>query len=770
MKNLFLIATSLLLSANISFTCWFDDSTVHYSFFDTEEISDPTMILFLDYQAGLGLGYSEKAKEAEDANLSHWKNYLKAKVSDAELSELIYALSQDEISTLIKDRTALSAAAKNNAVLSLWLKDAALKKKMGAYLLFAKNCEEQALKGVDYWNEEDKKDMNVLKKLSEEGLKAIKKEKDKFLKDRYAFQVIRANFYMQKYDEVLSLFDTYFSNATEENYIYFRTLELKAGVQRIRQDDEAAANFARVFVNCPDRRNSCLNSFSFTNSDDWNASLKFCKTNNEKAVFYAMRGLQQGASMIEELEEMSAISPESPMMEMLAARYIGQVQQLAFPTYISEVKAYPQNDMEKSENLQRFRTLLKRMAADKSIKNSHFWSLADAYTAIVLKDFKSAQDMLVSIPSNSTYYAQAQTLLFVGKLIAVSKLDAATAEKLWVELKKNDKINTNESLVDFLKDVFSIHYQKQGDIARAYLTYYEPYSAKGRLDFKLLEALEQFVDNCNPQNKYDAFLIEGRFGALSEAKNVLNEMKGVYYLQRNMLDKAIDCLSKCDEQHRKNSQYFESAYLNKSIWFESVIHPYYNVDITTQNVSFLYKNYAELDKEYNLLSYAQTLKELENKASKEPVKAADYYYLLGLAWYNTGVQGWQRPVIYYSESNEGNYAWWSADEKLEDINVFKGYDWYSDRYYSPDIAGGYFEKALKTAGNDELKAKALYMIAKVEKTRDLAQVYNIWDDSPQYSKRYYETFKELKASFSKTEFYRDIIRECSDFSLYLSQH
>ena len=85
--------------------------------------------------------------------------------------------------------------------------------------------------------------------------------------------------------------------------------------------------------------------------------------------------------------------------------------------------------------------------------------------------------------------------------------------------------------------------------------------------------------------------------------------------------------------------------------------------------------------------------------------------------------------------------------------MFKGYDWYSDRYYAPDIAGGYFEKALKTAGNDELKAKALYMIAKVEKTRDMEQVYNIWDDAPQYSKRFYETFKELKASFSKNEFY-----------------
>jgi hypothetical protein len=770
MKKLILVFLASLLSSNISFTCWFDDSAVHYSFFDTEELSDPTMILFLDYEAGLGLGYSEKAKDVEDANLSDWKKYLKVKVSETDLAALIYSMTYDEIAKLQKDRIALSKAAAMNSVLALWLSDAALKKNMGNYLLFAKKCEEQALKGSDYWNEDDKKDLNQLKKLSDEGQKAYNKEKDKFLKNRYAFQVIRAAFYMQKNDDVLSMFDRFFPKGTEENYIYFRALELKAGVQRIRQDDEAAANYARVFVNCPDRRNSCLNSFSFTNSDDWNASLKFCRSNEEKAVFYTMRGLQPNASMIEELEEISAIAPESPMMELLAARYIRQVQQLAFPTYLSEAKAYPQNDMEKSENLRRFKNLLKKMAENNAIKNRHFWSLADAYCGLILKDFNAANQTLAAIPANSTYYAQAQTLLYVAKLLALTNLDAGSAEKLWVEIQENEKIKYNETLIQFFKDVFSLHYQKQGDIARAYLTYFNPYDYKARLDINLLEALEKFVDNCNLKNKYDAFLIEGRYGSVVEAKNILNEQKGVYYLQRNMLDKAIDCFSKCDEQHKKVSPYFESLYLNKSIWFESVIHPYFNVAIAEQNVSFLYEKYPELKRDFNLLSYAQTLKALETKAANEPAKAAEYYYLLGIAWYNTGVQGWHRPAIYYSESNEGNYAWWSADDKLESPKVFKGYDWLSDRYYTPDIAGSYFEKSLKSSGNDELKAKALYMLAKVEKTRDLEQMLNIWNDTPQYSKRYYEAFKDLKSNYANTAFYKDILRECTDFGDYVNRN
>jgi hypothetical protein len=764
MKKLVLLLFASLFSANISFTCWFNDNGIHYAFFDTEEISDPTMILFMDYEAGLGLGYSEKAKDAEDANLTDWKKYLNGRVKDIDLSSLIYTMTYDEISELLKNRTALTKAAANNSVLELWLKDATLKKNMGAYLLYAKKCEDQALKGVDYWNEEDKKDVNVLKKLGEEGVKAIKKEKDKFLRNRYAFQVIRCAFYMQKNDEVLTLFDRYFPKGVEENYIYFRSLELKAGVQRVREDDEAAANFARVFSNCPDRRNTCLNSFSFTNSDDWNASLKFCQNKEEKAVFYTMRALQNGASIIEEMEEISKIYPESAMMEMLAARYIKNVQKLAFPIYIYEPKLYPQNDLENSNDLKRFKSLLKKMSENKAIKNSHFWSLADAYCALVLKEFSSAELILSGIPAGSTYFSQAQQLIFVGKLLAVDKLNAETAEKLWVEFSKNEKLNKNDNLSQFLKDVYSLHYQKQGDIARAYLTYYEPYDSKGRLDIDLLNALENFVVNCDPKNKYDAYLIETRFGTLDEAKNVLHEMMGVYYLQRNNLDKSIAYLSKCTEEFRKSSQFFESIYINKTIWNESVIHPYFNVDIADQNVKFLYEKYPLLNKEYNLLSYVQVLKELEDKATKEPAKAAEYYYLLGLAWYNTGVHGWHRASIYYTESNEGNYAWWSADEKLEEISVFKNYEWISDRYYNPDIAGNYFEKALKNSSDKELQARALYMIAKVEKTKSPEEIFNIWQENPQYSKKYYEVFKELKTDYSNTAYYKDIIRECSDFS------
>jgi hypothetical protein len=37
MKKLVLLLFASLFSANISFTCWFNDNGIHYAFFDTEE-------------------------------------------------------------------------------------------------------------------------------------------------------------------------------------------------------------------------------------------------------------------------------------------------------------------------------------------------------------------------------------------------------------------------------------------------------------------------------------------------------------------------------------------------------------------------------------------------------------------------------------------------------------------------------------------------------------------------------------------------------------
>jgi hypothetical protein len=770
MNKIILFTAATLLSANISYTCWFDDSEAHYPFFNKESLSDPTMLLFTDYSAGLGLGYSENASEPADGNIKDWLNHLEGAVSDNDLVDLIYKLEREELAKILKDDELLSSLAANNTVYKLWTTDPKKKKSMGNYLLFAKKCEVEAVKGREYWEEEgNDRNISSLKKMMEEGLTIAKKEKVEFYKQRYAFQAIRAAFYMNDNNTVLKLFNEHFPKGSKENYIYFRALEFKAGAHKRKGDAEAPYLYAKVFQNCPDRRNVCLNSFSFTSEEDWDKSISLCKNNEEKAVYYALRALQPNSNLIEELENIANIAPSSPLLEMLTARQIGKMQEMAFPRYADAAGRFPLNDIENSNELKRLKLLMKTMSENKTIKNNGFWLLAAGYSELMSRNTEDAIKIFSSIPAVSEYKKQANVMTFVAKICAVKQIDVAIADNLWNEHRSSPLLKENVDLSEFMQDAFSMFYIKQGDKARAYLTYHGLYAMRGRLDIGLLDALDFYFNSKINKGEYDRFLIEERCGSLPDALNELAELRGVYYLQRNNLDKAIAEFEKTDINYRKQSTNFNSKYLDKSIWYESVIHPYFEFELEDQSVNFLFKKYDFLYQDYNLLSYTKALKMLVEKAKSDPSKTGEYHYLLGLAWYNTGVQGWHRPAIYLSESNEGNYTWWSSDDKEEEMKLYKGYDWISDRFYTPDIAAYYFESAIKNTNDKELKAKALYQLAKVEKTRDLSQLSDSWAENLTYSKRFYECFNELKTNLSNTAYYKDVLRECYDFQVYVNQ-
>jgi len=767
MKKIFIFLCASLLCANISYTCWFADGEEGYKFFNTDNIGDATLLFFVDYDAGLGLGYSEKAKEPKDGNLQAWAAYLKTEASDEDLAALIYKMPSADLEKILKDKNALSAAAGTNAVLSLLQKNKKLRDVVGKYLLYAKKCEVEAMKASDYWSDEIVRDPATMKKMMAEGLQAAKKSKDKFLKQRYAFQALRVAFYMGDNESVLSLFDEHFGKVQNPDYAYFRALEVKAGAHRRKADAEAPYYFAKVFLNCPDRRTVCLNSFSFTTEEDWERSVKLCKTNEERAVFYAMRGLQPAANIVEELENIGEVAPTSPLLEMLLARHIGRIQNVAFSPYNLE-SGFPSKELDNMHNMPRLKAFMNKMIQNKEIQNKDFWTLATAYVELLNRNNEGTLKILTGIPTTSPLKKQATVIGFVAQLCAVQKLDAATADALWSEYKSNEILNSNENLQEFVKDVFSMLYQKQGDKARAFLAYNQLYDMRGRLDLSLLDALDFFLNNNRLHGKYDNFLVDERCGGLINSLNVLHEMRGVYFLQHNQLDKAIAEFEKCDAKHQREGEYFNSSYLDKTIWSEFIKQPYFSSEIETQ-ATMLYEKYSFLKKDYNLLSYTKQLKELESKATSDAAMSAEYYYLLGLAWHNTSTFGWHRPAINYATDNDGNSIWWGADTKEESLKDYKTYFWSSHRYYNPDMTINYLEKALKASDNNkELQAKITYLLALVEKNRELA-TNDWWGDEPTYSEKYWDYFKSLKTNYANTAYYKDVLRECYDFELYLNK-
>ena len=98
----------------------------------------------------------------------------------------------------------------------------------------------------------------------------------------------------------------------------------------------------------------------------------------------------------------------------------------------------------------------------------------------------------------------------------------------------------------------------------------------------------------------------------------------------------------------------------------------------------------------------------------------------------------------------------------------KNFAWASYNYYDATIALNYFDMAMKASNDPEMKAKALYMKAKVEKTKSFS--YDYWSGPEDVDNNdYWDCLKQLKTEFSNTQYYKEILRECYDFRAYLNQ-
>jgi len=91
------------------------------------------------------------------------------------------------------------------------------------------------------------------------------------------------------------------------------------------------------------------------------------------------------------------------------------------------------------------------------------------------------------------------------------------------------------------------------------------------------------------------------------------------------------------------------------------------------------------------------------------------------------------------------------------------------------LAKTYYEKAFAAAKNNEQKAKMQYMIAKCERNDYYNKKYyslnlSIWeieDDKTNFIA--WQAFKNIKANYSKTKYYKEIINECGDFKTYVQK-
>jgi hypothetical protein len=132
--------------------------------------------------------------------------------------------------------------------------------------------------------------------------------------------------------------------------------------------------------------------------------------------------------------------------------------------------------------------------------------------------------------------------------------------------------------------------------------------------------------------------------------------------------------------------------------------------------------------------------------------AAKASLLLGNAYYNISYYGNGRAVFDTPHSN-------LSDDFFEDGR--------KDNFLTlnMDLANHFYDRAFSLSQDKELRAQATFLAAKAEQNR-YYNTHNVDDGSDIHPGKYYQI---LKSSFSDTDYFKEVIRECGYFRTWMEK-
>ncbi|MEO6978872.1 MAG: hypothetical protein ABI113_10860, partial [Mucilaginibacter sp.] len=171
---------------------------------------------------------------------------------------------------------------------------------------------------------------------------------------------------------------------------------------------------------------------------------------------------------------------------------------------------------------------------------------------------------------------------------------------------------------------------------------------------------------------------------------------------------------------------------------------------------------------YNKLVYAETMAALQRQIKISPKSAAKNYYKMACGLYNTSYYGNAWIYTAYSAARDDKYR-------------TKG-PYYDCDYLHNRTAEIWFLKARTLSSDKEFRARCTFMAGKCRQTQipiaqgveeELEAVklgFEFWSSNHSYGKaiRHNFYFKDLKSNYSKTEFYKTAVSDCSYFRDFLA--
>jgi hypothetical protein len=711
------------------------------TFFSPEVIADPRCTPFFatPFHRFYGIDPESNLVDLSEVNLDEWDAFWHGKLPRKAWAELLYSAPLDRLDNLIfrlKGRPHATNVAEDEPFVAFPDRDLLIAALF--YVGFAKRVEPYATERADYWEWEQKKETidkgaraSAVATLAEAGRRAFDAAKDSFLRQRYAFQLLRLYFYHEEYDRSVQFFEARrASEFADGSSIAWRALGYSAGAH-YKAGRYAQANYiySIIFDRYPPLRLSAAWSFRPQEESDWRATLALATSSREKAVLWQLLGI--GADGLRAMREIYAIDPASDLLPLLLVREVSHAELAANDT--GQLDDSATTPVDRAE-------LVAFVAAVAEKGNAHkpwAWDLAAGHLHAMAGEIAAARTCLARAekraPTNQAVAGQARVSRLYATLNAMRHADPAAEPTLATELEwlrreavvvqgiaqatEGERTPAQERAAAFLswaKGRLAGLYRERGDLITALCLQdapQDPFYA----DSAKVEQLIRFLAKPG-KSAFEAFAA----GEYRADRDELVEVQGLNALYAGDVETASTLLGQVGGDTLLADP------------FEIHIRDNHDRDATAPGHAT-----------YTKAQLAARLASLLREASANPERAPLLYLDVANAFYNITYFGNCRTMY---QTAGGHFV---TSPSVDDCGR----------------AESYYRKAHDLATNRELKAKAAFMAAKCEQNAYYAR-------DPDKSKgdfvsaTWYEKFRD---GFSDTLYYREVIRECGYFRQFVEK-
>lgn len=761
---------------------------LYYPIIDQKIIKDASLYPFLNCPYQPFCDYPGTNTAVEE-NISDWQQFFGESLSDEVVYQLVYTEPEEWYTMLeAEDLRVLGGDLAKSIPENL-------QKSFASYMILAKKCEgisSNAEGSTGWYQGEYKEEEDEKSDLLELALKNYHAETNTFLKNRYGYQIVRLAHYLQENKEAVHYFDNFLSLDPSTPYIYYLALEQRSGAAfNLGGMAEATKGFLEVYAKAPSRREVCALSLKYIDWSNPQLGNDFFAVNGYGDIYSFFKAYYLNGSVAREMQNLQIENPNSAYLEILAMREIDALQNELFDNDYYDWNDDSDKEQElDSESLRVLQEIAKVQVEDKNVLRKDFWQIILSATYLKNKAYKIAAQQVSKVPKTSDLYAQAEHLSFAIEILELKGINRQEINRLFLKLKGTPELYQYSPVRAFFFNAVADLYEADGNVILSHLgkIYYHGelsvneddeqemstswdiiesnIGTNWKLNYKnnyveeeIVLKLQDFVDllDKTPYEKLLASKLN------SSPQDYANELQGTWHFQNNQLEKAISYFKKIE-----NPSAFYGDYIRPEM-FSGAIQEQFNISFGDQSdkihlkYKHLFSEHLEKDRGEvypdNKLKLAKYFLKLEELAETDLKNAADYYYMLGNARYNTSLPGWFLNTLHYIGNN-------SRNQVLNTSYYPRG----KKKTHNPaqiEITNTYFRQAIAANGDKETKAKATFMLAKTNYcfTEQVTDSRNykvaVCGDHRKY-------FQSLEEDYSDTDFQEQVIEECSWYRSYLN--